>query len=194
VAETKGDHAIKGKLSVSGNATASAGFDQQYLEVVDQKTKGSVGGLFYSGEWRTRDLTATPSAVGDGFATSITLATITGGGGQIVLPAGRYYVDAIAPAYRVDAHQARLADVTDNPGNAGATVVLGTTEFAANADAGSQTTSKVTGRFTITRSTTLEVQHKCKTTRGPDGFGYPGNFYQTNNYFTSVKMWQVEES
>jgi hypothetical protein len=104
-----------------------------------------------------------------------------------------------------------LADVTDNPGAQANTVILGTTEFAADTAlwitgtdgdqtvglpivAGSgQTRSQVTGRFQLFSQRTLEVQHRCANTQVIDGFGSDGAFYETNNIFTIVKMWQVRD-
>jgi len=197
MAEVKGDHSIRDNLAVSGESdftgdvNAPSGVKSPYLEVVDQKDQGSAGGTFTKGDWRTRDLTATPSAVGIGFATSVTLAEAAGEGGQIVLPAGTYYVDVDVPAFGVDSHQARLADVTTFSGTQAATVVLGTSEYCNSGDDAAVTSSKITGLFSLTVPTTLEVQHKAQETQALDGFGRATNFYITNNYYTSLKMWKV---
>jgi hypothetical protein len=189
VAETKGDHAIKGKLAVDGDAVFSAGVSVPYVEIVDQKTKGKDGGAFTQGQWRTRDLTVTKYS---GFATSITLGG-DGGGGNIVLPAGSYYVELTTPARGVDAHQARLADVTDALGQQASTVVLGSSAHAAVVDNRFyiQTDSVVAGKFELTRATTLEVHHRCETTKEGDGFGKAGNFYYASSVYTNVRLWQL---
>jgi hypothetical protein len=218
VAETRGDHAVKGDLVVEGNAVFEKGLKSPYLEVIDQKAKGSAGGTFTGSSpgqftWQTRDLT---NVLFNDFATSIYSGSvdIDAGGtavpgdsaGQITLEAGQYYTEISAPALNVNEHVARLADVTDDPGAAGSTVILGTSEFSADtflwrdssfypmqiASSG-QTRSHVTGQFSLTAQRTLEVQHQCSNTQTTDGFGSDGAFYQTNNVFTIVKMWQVRE-
>lgn len=201
--KTQGDHAIKGNLSVSGNVDFEKGFQGQYLEIIDQKESGTSAGTFNGGTWRTRDLT---NVVFNDFAISITTAASAGDGGDITLGPGVYYCDISAPAFNVNEHVARLADVTENPGDTGTTVVLGTSEFAADtalwrdstnsamtvASAG-QTRSVITGKFELTGTRTLEIQHRCTNAQTTDGFGSDGGFYATNNVFTIVKMWQLRD-
>lgn len=203
MAETRGDHAVKRNLAVEGNATFSKGVDQPYLELIDQKEGGTSAGTFTNGTWRTRDLTNT---VFNDFASAITLAASAGDGGDFTIPAGIYYCEISTPAFNVNEHVARLADVTDDPGDTAPTVVLGTTEFAADtalwtdsipasmtvASSG-QTRSHVTGKFQITSARTLEVQHRCSNTQTTDGLGSDGGFYETANVYTIVKMWQVRD-
>ncbi len=204
MAEVRGDQAVKARLVVSGNATFEKGMNSPYLEIIDQKNKGTAGGEFTGGNiYRTRDLTTT---IFNDFATAITLAASAGAGGDITLPAGLYYVEITCPAMNVNEHMARLADVTDNPGQAGDTVVLGTSEFSADTalwrDNGNgamtiassgQTRSVITGLFELSSQRTLEVQHRCSNTQTTDGFGSDANFYDTNNVFTMVKMWQIRD-
>lgn len=206
MAKTQGDHTVKGILTADGNTKLNKGLDSPYLEIVDSKARGIASGGFTgksSGEhsWRTRDLTAT---LFNDFATSVTLAASAGDGGDITLEKGVYYIEASCPALSVDEHTARLADVTDNPGASGSTVVLGTSEYAADANlwrdvhgtemtvsSSSQTRSFITGKFQLTSQRTLEIQHQCNRTQATNGFGSDGNFYITPNVFTVVKMWQV---
>tara|TARA_R110000751_G_scaffold93078_1_gene181854 strand:- start:914 stop:1630 length:717 start_codon:yes stop_codon:yes gene_type:complete len=237
MAITKGDHAVQGNLDVSGttdfrgNAKAHSGFDRSYLEVIDQKPpdvpggdfdgQDAVGGTFAN--WVSRDLT---NVIWNDFATEV-----TGGGvdididspdidngdpdfdftGQIVLEAGTYYIEASAPAFSVREHVARLADITDASGGSAATVVLGTSEYAADyttwtADDGgvghthlisgsaSQTRSMVRGRFELQSQRSLEIQHRCTSTQTTDGLGSAGGFYETSNVYTQVQMWLLKDS
>lgn len=188
MAEVKGDLAVKDKLAVDGNAKFNKGLDSPYLELNDTKATNTAGGTFTQGAWQTRDLNF---LIHNDFASTVTPAATAGDGGQFIIPAGIYHIEASAPALSVGDHAARLADVTDAAGQLGDTVILGTTEHSADSSPSSQTRSKVTGRFTIARSTTLEVQHRCEVTQADDGFGSAAGFYQTNNVFTVVKMWQV---
>jgi len=207
MAEVKGDWAVQRKLDVAHNARFRKGVDVPYLEIVDSKAQTAAGGAFNANVWRTRDLTDT---VFNDFATTVTLAASAGLGGQIVLPPGIYYIEASCPAMNVNEHVARLADVTDSPGTYGETVVLGTSEFSSDSQSwrvddnptGSealsihsapQTRSHITGKFQLTRSTTLEVQHRCAITQTVDGLGSAGRFYDTDNIYTEVRMWQVRD-
>lgn len=203
MAEVKGDMTVRDNLTVDENAKFNKGLDAAYLELIDEKAVTVSGGGFSANTWKTRDLTTT---IVNDFATSISLAAAAGDGAQFVIPAGSYHIEASAPAFNVNEHVARLADVTDSAGEFGSTVVLGTSEFAADTAlwrdsipaamavaSSSQTRSQVEGRFTVKRSTTLEIQHRCSNTQATDGFGSDGGFYVTNNVFTVVKMWQVKD-
>lgn len=216
MAKTQGDHAVKGAFSADGNAKFNKGLDSPYLEIIDEKDKGSQGGTFNGksgGEhsWRTRDLT---TVLFNDFATSVTVAASAGDGGDITLEAGVYYAEISCPALSVDEHVARLADVTDDPGPQGSTVMLGSSEYAADsniwqdsagavteppsatnmlAHSASQTRSIISGKFQLTSQRTLEIQHQCARTQTNNGFGSDGNFYITSNIYTTVKMWKVRE-
>jgi hypothetical protein len=212
MAEVRGDLAVKNNLATEGNAVFSKGVDLQYLEVLDVKTAGTAGGAANANQWVTRDLS---SVIFNDFATAVESGAADllagdpatpGDGGQITIPAGLYYTEIECPALNVNEHVARLADVTDNPGLFGSTVILGTTEFAADTEiwrdsadgamliAGAgQTRSKICGRFELSRSTVLEIQHRVANTQTGDGFGSDGAFYLTDNVFTTVKMWQVRD-
>ena len=210
MAEVRGDQAIKARLVVSGNAVFEKGISSPYLEMNDQKEKGNAGGTFTGGNiYYTRDLT---KVVYNDFAVTINLASSafgawTGSGADFTLPAGVYYTEISCPAMSVNEHMARLADVTDNAGQAGSDVIVGTSEFAADAAlwktttpdefmaiaAASQTRSIISGRFELSSQRTLEIQHRCSNTQTTDGFGSDANFYDTRNIFTTVKMWQIRD-
>lgn len=188
--------AVKGQLDVSGNAKFNKGLDSPYLEIVDSKNRGEAGGTF-AGQtpaahgWRTRDLTETKY---NDFATHITLSAAKGDGADFTLNEGVYYAEISCPAFYVEDHMARLADVTDNPGGQGTTLIQGTAEYTEREEgAGSQTRSFVTGKFQIRSSRTLEIQHQAGRSRQNDGFGTDGGFYESKNIFTVVKMWQVRD-
>lgn len=206
MAETRGDHAVKGNLDVGGNTKIHGGFDSPYLEVIDQKDEDTAGGTFNGGDlygWQTRDLT---NVIFNDFATSVSVAASPGDGGDITLEKGIYFCDISCPAMNVNEHVARLADVTDNPGATGDTVVLGTSEFSADTAlwqdstanpmtvaSASQTRSHITGKFQLSKQSTLEVQHRCSNTQTTDGFGSAGSFYAVSNVYTIVKMWQLRD-
>ena len=199
MAEVKGTLIVKDKLAVDNNAKFQKGLDSPYLELHDKKN--SDAGTFSAGSWQTRDFTTT---VHNDFATSVDLAN-----NKFIIPAGTYQIEATAPAFEVGSHISRLADITDAAGDNGVTVVLGSGEFSSDTDTwrdsvpaamntatGAQTRSKIEGRFTVTRATTLEIQHRCAIEKTVDGLGVSGNFYHdtqgwTGNVYTSMRMWQV---
>lgn len=199
MAEVRGDQAVKAKLAVSGNATFEKGIDSPYLEVIDQKAPGTAGGTFIGHtagvhSWRTRDLT---NVVFNDFATSVTLASNPGDGGDITLEKGLYYCEISVPAFYVNDHTARLADVTDDPGPSGSTVITGTSEYSQSMPNSwahpSQTRSKISGRFQLKSQRTLEIQHRCLNTRNNDGFGKDAGFYESNNVYTKLEMWLIRD-
>ena len=185
MAEVKGNRLVQDKLTVDGNADFNKGLDSSYLEIIDSKSKGTVGGSFSPGSWKTRTLTTT---IHDSLATSVDLDN-----DQFVIPAGTYHIEASVPAFKVDGHKGRLADVTDFAGTFGATVKLGTTEQSGNAG-NTQTRSFIEGRFSVSRSTTMEIQHYCETENATDGLGARANFYIVSEVYTNMKMWQIEET
>ena len=143
-------------------------------------------------------------------ATSITLSALAGDNAEFTIPAGTYHIEASVPANEVGRHVGRLADITDSSGQNATTVVLGTMEFAPDsglwvddamqpivADA-AQTRSHIEGRFTVTRSTDLQIQHLGSITKSGDGFGVSATFYDVGGYvgnvFTNLKMWQVVDA
>ena len=192
MAETRGDHTVRGWLNVSGNAKFNGGLDSPYLEVVDKKSYWINGGTFSKVKatvegWRTRDLNVTNY---DDFSSDITLSTSAGGGGDITLDKGVYYCEISCPAAGVDSHTARLADVTES--SPGEEVLAGSAEYAFYAEA-AQSRSFVSGEFQLRSEKTLEVQHQCRTTQETYGFGRAGGFYPTDNVYTIVKMWLVRD-
>lgn len=212
MAEVKGNATVRDKLTVDGNAKFQKGLDSPYMELIDQKGPNTAGGTFTEGAWRTRDLTNT---IHNDIASTVTLAASAGDGGQFIIPAGTYYIEASVPATEVEEHAGRLADVTDAAGQFGDTVVTGTVEYAADSSlwrgdgnqvgaspgdpgvldtaSSSQSRSNIEGRFSLTRTTTLEVQHRSKATKSINGFGRAAGFYLTNNIYTIVKLWQIKE-
>lgn len=162
-------------FDAKGRATAAV---QNYLQYRDQQTANTQGGTFTSGAWRTRVLNTEVTDVG-GFGSLSS--------NQITLSSGTYRIFATAPAFDVNRHKARLQNVTD-----GATVLIGSSEYAyagAGSD-GSQSSSTISGIFTIAASKALEVQHQCQTTRANQGFGVESNFGVVEVY-TVVELWKI---
>lgn len=99
---------------------------------------------------------------------------------------------ASAPARGVNKHKAKLRNVTDS-----SDVLQGTTEAAnivtdyfSNAANASTTRSYVNGRFTLSGTKALELQHRAETTNTSDGFGESTGFSVTE-IFADVLIWKV---
>lgn len=123
----------------------------------DQKTSGTDGGSATTGSWQTRTLNTAVRNLGS-------LATLSSN--QFTLPAGTYHVFALAPARRVDRHQARLQNITD-----AVTVAVGTGDYSGNAVSPPNTASVISAVFTIAASKTFELQHNVESTKTTDGYG-----------------------
>lgn len=132
------------------------------IVVKDIKATTTAGGTFTNGAWQTRTLNTEETDTGS----HASLAA-----NQITLAAGTYRARIFCPAYRVDAHQARLQNITD-----GATLIFGVNAFAANTTPFGGSVSVIEGRFTLAGSKLLEVQHRCVTTQATDGFGGANSF------------------
>jgi hypothetical protein len=145
-----------------------------YVHIQDQKTAGTDAGTSTSGSWQTRTLN---TEVND----SASIATLASN--QVTLPAGTYITDIIVPGYQIGLHKARLRNTT-----AGTTLCVGTSEITATSSSGSA--SFITGQFTLSVSSALEVQHRCGTTSATTGFGRASNFDEVEVY-TVARFWKI---
>jgi hypothetical protein len=84
---------------------------------------------------------------------------------EITLPAGSYEVEFHSTVLRVQENKARLRDTTN-----GTTLGVGTSMHADKSD-GSSTDSSGKCRFTLTGTTTLELQHYYDDSNGTEGYG-----------------------
>ena len=140
--------------------------------ISDTKAASTDGGTFTSGAWQTRDL-QTEDYDPDG------IVSITSN--QFTLQAGTYLIRAEAPAYAVDAHAARLQNITDTT-----TDLLGTSSRATNDTKPSSSSSSIDGVITIAGAKAFEIQHQCNVTKASQGFGLSVS-YQSSIY-TRVKI------
>lgn len=153
--DSSGNVTFPANATCSGTATGFGGGKfASYAVICDQKTSGTNGGTFTSGDWRTRDLN-TEITDADGI--------VSISSNQFTLQAGTYLIKAFVPGYYVYDHKAKLYDVT-----ASADVALGTSEYTS---AQAQTRNVVTARVTISGATTYEIRHKCYNTKTNNGFG-----------------------
>lgn len=175
-AVTAGKLAATLDLSAKTVTLAASAKAEDYIEIRDEKAANSAGGGFTSGAWQTRTLNTESSDAGNNASLS---------SNQITLAAGTYVCDIICPAAFCNAHKALLYNVTD-----AADVLIGTSEWSGTG-ATIQTSSHITGRFTIAASKALEVRHRCGTTRATDGFGIPSNLDSKTEVYTVARFWKV---
>jgi hypothetical protein len=151
---------------------AAAAYD--YIKVSDVKANNTAGGAFNNGAWRTRTINTEDSDTGGHCAIAAN---------QITLQPGTYRTFIKCPAHYVDRHKARLRNIT-----AGATTLLGTSEFAVRNGIDSPSNSSVIiGRFAIASATVFEIQHYCQTTQAANGFGVESNF-GVNEVYTIARF------
>ena len=137
----------------------------EYLIIEDQKTSGTGGGTFNSGAWRDRDLNTT-------VLNEITGASLASN--QITLPAGTYEIASSHASAYVNAHQAKLYNVTDS-----ADEILGpnySSSAASGAPQATGTNATVEGKFTIVGTKVFKIQHRCMSSRGGNGLGLAGSW------------------
>jgi hypothetical protein len=154
----------------------SAGkFESALLHVRDEKANGTGGGTFTSGSFQTRTLNTVVTNEISGASLS---------SNQITLPSGTYFIHALCSAEFVDAHKAKLRNITDS-----SDTLIGRTARASSITSVNNTTSEIIGRFTITSQKTFELQHRCETSYGA-GFGNASSFSLTEVYAIAM-IWKV---
>lgn len=118
------------------------------------------GGTFTAGSYVKRVLNTTliNTISGCSIASSV-----------ITLPAGTYNVYGFAPGYKVAVHKLRVQNTT-----AGTTIGQGVNAYSATAGDYAQTHSFVNTTFTLTGSTTIELQHRAQSTQAGNGLGVDG--------------------
>lgn len=151
------------------------GLGEDYTRIVDEKGPASAGGTFTSGAWRTRTLnTITDQAVFNQHTLSSNVVTIARD--------GVYLIRASAPAFNCDGHQTRMV-VSGN------TDRRGTSEHAPT---GVQTRSYVEYRLALSAGATIELQHRCVTTRATDGLGKAANL--DNEIYAVMEIWGLPQA
>ena len=158
------------RMSITNSGVTGGGKFASYAIIEDQKGAGANGGTFTSGAWRTRDLNTE-------IADADSIVSISSN--QFTLQAGNYLIQASAPAYNVDRHQAALYDITADNFH-----TLGTNEYA-KGDAGTASRSIVNARVSISSANVYEIRHRCQTTFSNYGGGVvigTSNWTTDNNY------------
>jgi len=168
------------KLTASNLTGTGNSFGGQLLHVQDEKTSGTDGGTFSSGAWVTRTL----NTVKTNEISSASLAA-----NVISLPAGTYYVQARAPGHAVVQHQIRLRNTSDS-----ADLVLGSNaEARANVGGGisanATSDSVLNGRFTLSGTKNVELQHRCFSSFSTNGLGTSTGW--GTEIYAQVYIWKV---
>jgi hypothetical protein len=145
----------------------------------DEKSAGTAGGTFLSGDWRTRDLNTKVWQ----FGCDVTVASNQ----FIVNTPGVWLVHAQAPSDRGRAHRLRLQNITK-----GATVGLGNTHNTGvpYADSAATEVATLIAVVTVSSADTLELQHRCGSSRSTTGFGRAANF-DVPEYYAHVRFTKI---
>lgn len=157
--------------SGGGGGGATPGNGNPIATFKDVKVAGTNGGAGATGSFITRDLN---TAGGDTSFSSI-------GSNQITLDPGTYFCHFIVPLFGTGLSQSRLYDTT------GTAVLI---EGASVTSADDQVSSVISGQFTLTASSTIEVQVRITSTNGLVSLGQPSNF-STNEVYTQGYIEQI---
>jgi hypothetical protein len=171
-----GVYSIDSSSAISGPfaAATAGGTLNDYICIQDQKTQDTHGGTFTTGAWRTRDLNTEVSDTG-GHASVAS--------NQITLAAGTYTCRILVPGVKVNAHKAKLYNITD-----GADVLLGLSGFS-DTNSIQNYFATIVGKFVIAAPKVLEVQHNCSNTNANYGFGNASGFGV--EVYTTAEFWKI---
>lgn len=150
-------------------------FYPQTAYVYQEVDSGTNGGTFTSGANYARTLN---KVAGD-------ISIVTLSSSQFTLQAGVYDILAFVPAYQVNFHKARLAEVTT-----GNMPIEGTAAYDDSVE-GIVTQSIIMGRIYINAATAYEIQHYCTSTKATNGFGVPGSIANRTEIYTTVKITKI---
>ena len=141
------------------------------LHIQDEKAQNTEGGAATVGSWETRDLNTIKTNEIPGASLS---------SNQFVLPVGTYHIEWSAPAQNINRYQTKLRNIT-----ASSDTIIGTSEYTS-------TTNNVLvrsigiGRFSISVTTTFEIQSRVGTSKATDGYGIANNY--TTEIYSIVKI------
>lgn len=144
--------------------------------IKDVKPSGTAGGTFTAGAWQTRTLN---TVSGDSEIVSLS-------SNQFTLQPGKYLIEAIVPAYKVNVHKAKL--VSDPSGTPLDEIIGSNEQIDSAVNIISQ--SKIIGTLTVSESKVFEIQHRCSTTGTTTGFGNASSF-GVDEIYTIVKITKI---
>lgn len=147
----------------------------EYVLLQYQLTSGTAGGTATSGSDQTRPLNT--EVVDSGALCSLS-------SNQFTLSAGTYIICATAVAFKTDASQLILRNVSDS-----VDICRGLNAWSNNGTASTQTPAQLVYQFTLASSKTLELRHRFQTTRATDGMGLATSL-GTETY-AQVELWRL---
>ena len=146
-----------------------------YAIICDQKSQNTDSGTLTNGAWYTRDLN-TELSDPDGI--------VSISSNKFTLQAGSYFIEASAPAYKVDQYNIKLYQTSGTQ----ADIAFGTAEYA-NANEGNVANrSFLFCRVTISTSTDYEIRQRSSATKSNNGRGVQSN--QSVEIYTVVKIFK----
>ena len=136
----------------------------------EEQSSGTAGGGFTSGSYvkRTLNTTVVNNITGCSIASSV-----------ITLPAGTFSVTGFAPAQECGKNKCRIQNMT-----ASTTLQIGNNNFANTTDGASIAT--VNTVFTLASASTIELQHRCGTTKATNGLGLDMSFSDAEVYASII--------
>ena len=150
----------------------------------DQKTAGTDGGTFTSGDWRDRTLNTKNDPQ--------SMVALDSGNVYFSLEAGTYQITWSAPANNVHLQKTQLIYAT-NSSFTSPTTIQGSSGFdSSNIDPNSQTRSFGETILTITEKNYFKIQHRCTTTQ--DNYGFGGGTGLAAEIYTQVRIEDLETS
>jgi len=145
-----------------------------YAYFREEQTSGTEGGASVAGtQVRVLNTEVTNNIPGCSLASN-----------QITLAAGTYYFRASTPSYRGGRHKALLYNATDT-----ANLNIGSTEISGNGDT-TQTSSYVSGTFTLAASKDIELRHYIQVAVATNGLGTAASASLTEVY-SELELWRV---
>jgi len=158
---------------------ASGGaFESALLQVEDQKPSGTNGGSSVDATDNIRTLNTV-------ITNEISGASLSSN--QIILPAGNYFIEAQAPAYKANEHMIKLWNDTDS------SYILYGTSMSAKETGRVYSVSNLTGRFTLSATKNLEIHHLIETGLASIGLGIDSGSAHVVDHetYTVIKIWKV---
>lgn len=141
----------------------------------EQYSAATSAGTFTQGSFVKRTInTALKNDLGIGFSSN-----------AFTPPAGSYYVEWGAPAYRVANHKSRFRNTTDS-----VSVNAAPSTAAMDTAGGPVTWSNGRGFFTTDGTKTYQVEHRCSSTGTTNGLGFGLGFGEVET-FAFAKFWRL---
>jgi hypothetical protein len=141
----------------------------------EEQSSGTAGGTFTAGSYvkRVLNTTVVNNITGCSIASSV-----------ITLPAGTFIMSAFAPASEVVRNKLRLQNTT-----ASSTIAIGTNNTANTTNG--YVIANMSTVFTLSVSSTIELQHRCNSTTATYGLGLACSFGDAEVY-ASITIQRIQ--